>query len=110
MTGIRSEISASQEPLRSPPPPLASLFLSMSATSGHWLIRVGLSAISVIIYLKTKYRYSIYGTEIANDSQEATTMNLLIALFKILVWAARSVALILVVLVLSALLMFSHKQ
>jgi hypothetical protein len=54
--------------------------------------------------------FSAFGTNIAVDRQEVITMNLLTALYKIVVWIARSLALILAVLFLSALLQFSHKQ
>ena len=65
---------------------------------------------SVIVFIIVNYRFFLFGMKIANDEQEGTIMNLLTALFKILVWVARSVALVLAVLFLSALLMLSHKQ
>jgi hypothetical protein len=65
---------------------------------------------SVIICMIENYYIFLFGTKIANDEQEGKVMNLLTALFKILVWVARSVALVLAVLFLSALLMLGHKQ
>ena len=66
--------------------------------------------LSVIVCRIGIYWFLLFGTKIANDEQEGTIMNLLTALFKILVWVARSVALVIAVLFLSALLMLSHKQ
>jgi hypothetical protein len=51
-----------------------------------------------------------FGTKIANQKQGVTIMSLLTALYKILVWAARSAALIAAVLFLGVLLRFSSKR
>ena len=51
-----------------------------------------------------------FGTKIAIQNQGVTIMGLLTALYKILVWAARSVALIAAVLFLGVLLRFSSKR
>jgi hypothetical protein len=60
--------------------------------------------------MKENCRFSLFGTNIAFVFQEVTTMNLLRALYKILVWIARSLALIIAVLFLAALQRFNQSQ
>ena len=52
----------------------------------------------------------MFGTKIANEKGEGMVMNLFAALYKVLVWMARSVVLIVVVLFLGVLLRFSGKR
>ena len=70
------------------------------------MIWVELREFSVILYRNEKCCFSLSGMNIAFSIQGVTTMNLFRALYKILVWIARSLALIIAVLFLAALQRF----
>jgi hypothetical protein len=91
-------------------PRFPSISLPLPAAAGHKLIGVGIRVLSVFIAIINNYYPSFFGTKIAKNYQEVTIMGLLTALYKILVWVARSLALIVAVLFLSALLFFSSKR
>jgi hypothetical protein len=74
------------------------------------LIPVDFAEINVITYIIEKYIVSFLWYEDCEPGSGSGEMNLLSAVYKILVWVARSVTLILAVLLLGVLLRFSGKR